>query len=440
MPHEAPLPLEDRRQADLTQQIGAPVPDAAAAFAATQAPAPATASAGPPDPAAAYSTYATETTRSTTTQGLSDKDAAAQRDLLGTAKGAQERATGSEVEARRVAIEADEREQTLRLNEAAEEQKKLAAKQAVLDLQESEVTRKLQAGSDWRPDRAELFSGSTGAARGILAAISVIAGGLMQGRGMTKDNQFLSAIQEMIAENVADQVRQNSASIQFLREQKGDIHSAAAELKKRQLDFATQKLNARAQLSKIPAAQAGLTAFNDAAAARTAEWQAEQEKALRKQVSSTISRHTAPVGPGKAPERPGERSEAQAKAKAASDAIDALAKEGGFILNPKTGEYEVGGGAVPPLLLEQLNPFSERRGVAAFDAAVEAFGRQQSGGVIGADERPAFVEQLGGGGAMTNRAQMAARLNAARKNIDAKMKSDDAKARDGSVKAPEGWR
>jgi hypothetical protein len=173
----------------------------------------------------------------------------------------------------------------------------MAAKLAVLDLQESEVKRKLQAGANWRPDRAELFSGSTGAARGILAAISVIAGGLMQGRGMTRDNQFLTAINEMIDENVADQVRQNSASIQHLREQKGDIQSAAAELKKRQLEFATQKLNARAALSKVPAAQAGLVAFNDASTAQIAQWNAEQEKALRKQVSTTISKHTAPVGP-----------------------------------------------------------------------------------------------------------------------------------------------
>lgn len=295
-------------------------PDPAAAFASSTP-------AAAPDPAAAYAasgpSYATETTKSTTTQGMSDADAKAQRELLGTAKGAQEKATGSEVEARRAALEADEQEQTRRLNEAAEEQKKMAAKQAVLDLQESEVKRKLQAGTDWRPDRAELFSGSTGAARGILAAVSVIAGGLMQGRGMTRDNQFLTAINEMIDENVADQVRQNSASIQFLKEQKGDIHSAAAELKKRQLDFATQKLNARAALSKIPAAQAGLAAFNDAAAARTAEWQAEQEKSLRKQVSSTISRHTAPVSAAAKALSP-QQAQAGTQVRALDRAINAL--------------------------------------------------------------------------------------------------------------------
>jgi hypothetical protein len=272
-------------------------PDPMKAFAAS-APAPA---AAPPDPAAAYAAsgpaYATETTKSKTEQGMSDADAKAQRGLIGEARGAQEKATASETEARRVAIDQDAQEQTRRLNEAAEEQKTMAAKQAVLDLQESEVKRKLQAGANWRPDRAELFSGSTGAARGILAAISVIAGGLMQGRGMTRDNQFLTAINEMIDENVADQVRQNSASIQHLREQKGDIQSAAAELKKRQLEFATQKLNARAALSKVPAAQAGLVAFNDASTAQIAQWNAEQEKALRKQVSTTISKHTAPVGP-----------------------------------------------------------------------------------------------------------------------------------------------
>jgi hypothetical protein len=396
--------------------------------------------AAPPDPAAAYAAgpqYATETTRSKTEQGMSDADAAAQRELLGTAKGAQEKATGSEVEARRAAIEADEQEQTRRLNEAAEEQKKIAAKQAVLDLQEAEVKRKLQAGADWRPDRSELFSGSTGAARGILAAISVIAGGLMQGRGMTRDNQFLNAINEMIDENVADQVRQNSASIQFLREQKGDVQSAAAELKKRQLDFATQKLNARAQLSKIPAAQAGLTAFNDAAAARTAEWQAEQEKALRKQVSSTISRHTAPVAPREAkPEA--ERSPQQARAEAVTRTINDLGPKAGLIRDAN-GRWTVGGGALPPGLVEGVKSIFGA-GTPINDAAeqlAEQYGRLQSQGAIGLTERPELREQVGMN--TLTREQLASKLNALEISIAPLSKLSDERAQKAASTPPANW-
>jgi hypothetical protein len=409
-------------------------PDPMKAFTAS-APAPA---AAPPDPAAAYAssqpTYATETTRSKTEQGMSDADAKAQRGLIGEARGAQEKATGSEVEARRAAIEADEQEQTRRLNEAAEEQKKIAAKQAVLDLQEAEVKRKLQAGADWRPDRSELFSGSTGAARGILAAISVIAGGLMQGRGMTRDNQFLNAINEMIDENVADQVRQNSASIQFLREQKGDVQSAAAELKKRQLDFATQKLNARAALSKVPAAQAGLAAFNDAATARTAEWNAEQEKALRKQVSTTISRHTAPVAG--AVKKPDERNADQAKAQGAQDALNAFGEKAG-LMRDANGKWVPGKGALPPALIERFNPFSNDEIKAHAEAAVEAYGRLQSGGVIGTEEREAFREQLGMG--TSTREQLAQRLNAADNALKGRLRSGDAASQTEATTPPANW-
>ncbi len=288
-------------------------PDPAAAFQSSAPPAavPSAAPGGPPDPAAAYAAsappavqYATETTTGETTSGMSDKDSAAQRGLLSTAQGAQERATGSEVHARQVDLQQQEQEQQRLLNEAAQEQNKIASKQAVVDLQESEVKKRLQAGSDWRPDRQQLFEGSTGAARGVLAAVSVLAGALMQGRGMSRDNPFMASIERMIDENVADQVRTNSSTMQFLREQKGDIQSAAAELKARQMQFAMQKMNAKAALSKLPAAQAGLAAFNDSATAKTAEWRAEQERALRKQVSHTISRHTAPVAPAKQQQLP----------------------------------------------------------------------------------------------------------------------------------------
>jgi hypothetical protein len=282
-------------------------PDPAHVFAST-APAPAAAQGGAPDPAAAYAAsgpaMGTETTSQTTTSGMSDADAKAQRGANASAEAAQTQAASSATEQQRLAVKADEAEQTRLLHEAAQQQRKLAAKQSVVDMQEAEVKNKLQAGADWRPDRAELFAGSTGAARGILAAVAVMAGGWMQGRGMTRDNQFMSAIERMIDENVNDQVRHNSSTMQFLREQKGDIQSAAAELKARQMQYAVQKVNARAALSKIPAAQAGVQAFNDAATARTAEWHAEQEKALRKQVSSTISKHTAPVAPVKGAQLP----------------------------------------------------------------------------------------------------------------------------------------
>lgn len=405
--------------------------------AAAQATAPkyeAPGSGGPPDPAKVFASgpqYATETTTSSTSSGMSDKDAAAQRGLIGEARSAQEKANASEGEQRRLQVQAEQQEQERLLHEAAQQQRELAAKQAVVDLQEAEVKNKLQAASDWRPDRSELFSGSTGAARGILAAVAVMAGGWMQGRGMTRDNPFTGAIERMIDDNVNDQVRKNSATIQFLKDQKGDVQAAAAELKKRQLEYAMQKVNARAALSKIPAAQAGVQAFNDAAAARTAEWQAEQEKALRRTVSNTISKHTAPVEA-----KPGaERSADQAKAQSAYNLLQKFGDKAGLVRNPKTGAWESNGkGAISPTAAEDLNPFDSNEIQAYRDALQEAFGRLQSGGVIGDDEAVRFKQLIGGGA--WRRDTTAARLNAIEEMLKPRLTRTDEAAAERSAALP----
>lgn len=140
----------------------------------------------------------------------------------------------------------------------------------------------------------------------------------------------------------------------------------------------------------------------------------EEQGYTREQRAAILAREgLAAPGGATAAERKGEGdlSEAQGKAQAAAESINAFAQAAGLVRDPNTGKWKTGEGIVPPALLEKINPFSDNTIKSRFEAAVEAYGRMQSGGVIGDDERKAFREQLGEG--TSTREQLAARLNAA---------------------------
>jgi hypothetical protein len=127
-------------------------------------------------------------------------------------------------------------------------------------------------------------------------------------------------------------------------------------------------------------------------------------------------------------------SEPQGKAEAAHQTVTEFGKAAGLVRNPKTQKWEVGEGMVPPGFVESINPFSDDSVNTALEAAVEGYGRQQSGGVIGPSEREDFYNQLGK--STGNRRQLAAKLNAAELNIEAKRKQDMAAIRNGTTNAP----
>jgi hypothetical protein len=135
-------------------------------------------------------------------------------------------------------------------------------------------------------------------------------------------------------------------------------------------------------------------------------------------------------------------SEPQAKAESAHQAVTNLGSKAGLVRD-KSGKWVVGDGAMPPGLLQKAGEavtggLYQGDIAPAFDAAVEAFGRQQSGGVIGKDERPAFEVQLGQ--KTFSRKQLADRLNAAELNIEAKRKKDLDDIRAGRTNAaPSSW-
>jgi hypothetical protein len=320
---------------------------------------------------------------------------------------------------------------------AAEGLEKTAAQIALNDHVTAQVDAKMKAGAEWRPDRTELFSGDRGAAFGIAAAVAAMAGAWMQGRGLTQQNPYLPTIMKMIEDNANDQVRRNSTTMQFLREQKGDLRAAALELRQRQASYAKQRLEGLALKDQSDLMRAGVAKTTAALDAQIAQWEQEKRQSLERTETNKIVKtfsQTQATGAGPAG---GARTPDPDKAQGTFDAIANFGGKAGLIRGPD-GKWRVGGGAFPPAALERINPFSDDSIMAAGEAAVEAYGRLQSGGVIGSEERPAFRDQLGLN--TLTRAQLAARLNAAETALRARLKSTDETQQRRETTVPEGWK
>jgi hypothetical protein len=412
---------------------GAPAapPDPAASFAKSPYAAPAAAQ--PPAPPGLSGTqYDTTTTKTTGSSGLRADAQKRQGARLDDVKAKQEQASADEVAAREARAQADVRATEAAVHAAAQRRREAAAEQAVNDRIMSEVDRKMQAASDWQPDRKNMFG--FGAGRGIAAAVAIIAGGWMQGRGMTSTNQFLPFVMKMIDDDVNDQLRNNSANIQFLREQKGDLKAAASELKKRQLMLVDSELQAKtaAAAAKDPAVAKQIEAFKSQSAAKLAEWDADQRKALERTVTEQVSRTTTPrqVVAGEAPK---ERNAQQARAEAVTRAANEFGAKAGLIRDAN-GKWVVGEGPLPPAFIEGINPFSDGAIKAAAEQVAEHYGRLQSQGAIGVEERPELRDQVGMN--TTTRAQLAAKLNALEVGIAPLSTMGDEKAQQQRTQIP----
>ena len=111
-----------------------------------------------------------------------------------------------------------------------------------------------------------------------------------------------------------------------------------------------------------------------------------------------------------------ELSEAQGKSQAAADAINELGTAAGLTRDPKTGKWSGGSNVF------REGSFWDTDGEynSRFEAAVEAYGRMQSGGVIGEEEREAFRDMLS-----ARRANVLAnKLNAAEVTIRSRQKAE----------------
>ena len=230
----------------------------------------------------------------------------------------------------------------------------------------------------------------------------------------------------------------NSANIQLLREQKGDLKAAAAELKKRQLMLVDAELQAKAAAgaAKDPSVAQAIEAYKSSSAAKQAEWDAEQRRALERTVTKQLQRTTTPVhlAPNAA-KPPEERNDQQARAMAAQDSIDAFGTAAGLQRDAK-GNWVVGKGPLPPAFAEGVKGFfgADTPVNDALRAAAQAYGRFQSGGVIGPDEEVEFRRMLGED--TLTRAQLASRLNALQPTLNSRLRSTDEAAREQRVAIP----
>lgn len=286
---------EEARTADLTAQVAAPVPTPG--FANKPAGAPPTPTPGFADAGATQTTTSTTTEKGST--GLSDEAQKRQGANITQVAGAKNAEVNASVAHGNLAAnQAAERSRTL-LADAAAGVEKTAAQIAINDHIQNEVNRKMQEGAEWRPDRAELFSGDRGVAFGLMSAVAAMAGAWMQGRGLTGANPYLPTIMKMIDDNVQDQVRRNSSSVQFLKEKKGDLKAAMLELKQRQLAYAQQRLDGLALRDSSELLRAGVEKTRTEMQAKNAEWEQEKRQALErtetKKTTSTLTRAPKPA-------------------------------------------------------------------------------------------------------------------------------------------------
>lgn len=136
------------------------------------------------------------------------------------------------------------------------------------------------------------------------------------------------------------------------------------------------------------------------------------------------------------------RTEAEGKAAAAANGLSRFATGAGLVKDPKTGEWRANSADGAIFNKRQKERFAQMGGLnptasieleALADAAIEGFGRQQSGGVIGDEEAVNFKRMIT---SATTDAQLAERLNSIWGIVEPRLAVRDI----GDRRAPESWK
>lgn len=99
---------------------------------------------------------------------------------------------------------------------------------------QTEIKRKVDDTTKFKPNRTQLYEGTAGGFRAVLSAIGMIAGGMLQGVNGGR-NQAMDTVFKMIDDNVSDQVAQNTNLYQELVRSLGDEQAAASILRSHHL-------------------------------------------------------------------------------------------------------------------------------------------------------------------------------------------------------------
>jgi hypothetical protein len=345
-----------------------------------------------------------------------------------------------------------------------------------------------QEGAEWsklKETPAKAFEGQEWA--GVLAAIGIGAGTFAQAMGWQRGNPVLEQFDSIVNRSIAAQREQKNSRLAEIRDRIGD-HKAAEQLLSAQLHDAIadraaaeqQRADSQEAFDRLGSlvkaerekVQEGVLAAYERLVPKEQQQFARPEKgnagkspmdvekeiqelaALwekngydKAQIAERLQKLglSAPQGKSaaeyarekEAAEKDGKFTESEGKAEAASDAVKHFAEQAGLVRDTKTNKWVPGEGVLPPAVGEGVKGFFGGATPVhdALEAAVEAYGRYQSGGVIGPDERKNFRKLLGAD--TTTRAQLAEKLNAAENTIQARrprVKREDPRA------APESWR
>lgn len=369
--------------------------------------------------------------------------------------------------------------------EANKAQMALAGKQAARQKLEQE-------GAEWskmKESPAQAFEGQEWA--GVLASIGIAAGAFSNAMGWQNGNPVLDQFQRTVDRSIAAQREQKNSRLQEIAARIGDSHAAeqllgaqlhdaiadraAAEQEKAASQEAFDRLGTLVQAERqksqemllgayertaqqeqrqyqMPGASSGKTEIEQLGDLLRVQSQLEEggytpDNPIMTAIQSRIDQ-LAPQGESKMAYQRRQDAAKQAKearpsdpemrASAANETITALGEAAGLKRDVNTGKWVQDDETVNTLGLgEDLKGLFGRPTPVrdALQAAVEAYGRFQSGGAIGDEEREAFTSLLGGD--TQSRQQLASRLNAAERTIRARLPESQQKSHEG---IPNQWK
>jgi hypothetical protein len=233
----------------------------------------------------------TQTESSTTTQGVDKATAGRINEATGQANAAASAAGDAQMQQQRDAADLEMRQSREAYGRGVNNYFERQAELQTQDEIERETTARLDASARFKPDRTALFNGDKGAAFGISAAISAMAGGWLMGQGLTGGrNPYLDAVLNMIEDNANDQIAANGRVYQELSQRLGDTKAAKAALKAKMLEAVDQTIDAQSRFQKAGTVQRGAAATKAQVQAEIAKNNLEAAKLTGKTVSSTVQR------------------------------------------------------------------------------------------------------------------------------------------------------
>lgn len=231
----------------------------------------------------------TTTDKSTTTQGMDEASKAKVGEATGAANSAADKVGA--LEAGNMNAQADMQRQQAQgaygkgVNDYFQQWGALQVQEQI----SAETDQRLQTAAKFKPDRTALFRGDTGLMFGLAAAVSAMAGGWLQGQGLTGGkNPYLDSILQMIDDDANDQISQNSANMEQLTRILGDSKAAAKELKARMLSSVSDTIQAQSKFQDADQVQRGASVVMARVEAEKAKNQMDAAKLTANNVTKQV--------------------------------------------------------------------------------------------------------------------------------------------------------